>query len=153
VANRIWTKTLGTMLATAIASLSLAAAASGAKAPSKDQQIRAGKALYAATCAACHQHDGTGVPGEVPPLAGSDFLAKGSEHAIAVVLHGLKGELRVHGRRYDEAMPPQMYRLTNEEVADVLTFVYNSWGNPGGQIRASEVAAQRYDRSLAPKAN
>ena len=121
-------------------------------ASTKARSLQAGKILYSRTCAECHRPDGTGVPGEVPPLAGSDFLAKGSEHAIAVVLHGLKGELRVHGRRYDEVMPPQMYRLTNEEVADVLTFVYNSWGNPGGQVRASDVAAQRYDRTLAPKA-
>lgn len=108
----------------------------------------AGKALYAANCSTCHQADGTGVAGGVPPLAGSDFLAKGPEHAIAVVLHGLKGKLKVHGRTYGSAMPP-MFQLTNEELADVLTFVYNSWGNPGGQIQADDVAAQRYDRALA----
>jgi nitrite reductase (NO-forming) len=146
--------TLAVSLATALASLGLSAAtASAARAPTKVEQMQAGKAVYAATCAACHQPDGTGVKGEVPPLAGSDFLAKGHEHAIAVVLHGLKGTLKVHGRKYDSAMPPQMYRLTNEEVADVLTFVYNSWGNPGGQVHASDVAAQRYDRTLAPEAN
>jgi nitrite reductase (NO-forming) len=117
--------------------------------PTKAEQMAAGRTLYAANCSACHQPDGTGVPGEVPPLAGSDFLAKGPEHAIAVVLHGLKGTLRVHGKAYDATMP-QHFQLTNEEVADVLTFVYNSWGNPGGQVRASDVAAQRYDRAIAP---
>ena len=116
----------------------------------KDSHFLAGKALYEASCSACHQPDGTGVPGEVPPLAGSDFLAKGPEQAISVVLHGLKGKLRVHGRAYDSTMP-QMFQLTDGEVADVLTFVFNSWGNPGGQVQESEVAAQRYDRALAPR--
>jgi nitrite reductase (NO-forming) len=129
----------------------LGASAAGGT-PTKNAQMKAGKALYAANCAACHQADGAGVKGEVPPLAGSDFLAKGHEHAIAVVLHGLKGSLKVHGRNYDSAMP-QLFHLTNEEVADVLTYVYNSWGNPGGQVHASDVAAQRYDRALAPGAN
>ncbi len=127
-----------------------AQAPSRGETPTRDEQIEAGRILYAANCSQCHQADGTGVRDEVPPLAGSDFLAKGPERAIAVVLHGLKGELRVHGRSYDSAMP-QLFQLSNEEVADVLTFVYNSWGNPGGEVRASEVAAQRYDRALAPE--
>jgi nitrite reductase (NO-forming) len=117
--------------------------------PATDKQMKRGKKLYAAECAACHQPDGTGVAGEVPPLAGSDFLAKGSEHAIGVVLHGLKGTLKVHGRTYHSAMPTR-FHLSNEQIADVLTYVYNSWGNPGGRIKASDVAAQRYDRALAP---
>lgn len=123
-----------------------------AAAPGNQQQIRAGKALYGANCAGCHQPDGRGVPGEVPPLAGSDFLAQGKEHAIAVVLHGLKGTLKVHGRSYDEAMP-QLFQLDDQEIADVLTFVYNSWGNPGGQVLPAEVAAQRYDRAIAPESD
>ena len=144
----------GSMLATTVAVLGLLAAhaaCAGAGAPTKQAQIAAGKALYAANCASCHQADGSGQRGVVPPLAGSDFLAKGTGHAIAVVLHGLRGQLQVHGRNYDSAMPP-LFRLDNEEVADVLTYVYNSWGNPGGRVRAREVARQRYDRSIAPRA-
>ena len=136
-------------VATAAGLLLLASAGPGLGADA-DRQFNAGKALYAAHCAACHQPDGSGVAGEVPPLAGSDFLAKGKQHAIAVVLHGLKGQLEVHGRAYDEAMP-QQFHLRDEEIADVLTFVYNSWGNPGGRVDVSEVAAQRYDRALAPE--
>jgi nitrite reductase (NO-forming) len=132
--------------------LVLAATGSFAVATAPDRErMAAGKRLYAANCVSCHQPDGSGVPGEVPPLAGSDFLAKGPERAIAVVLHGLRGELEVHGRNYDGSMPP-LFHLDNEEVADVLTYVYNSWGNPGGQVRPGDVAAQRYDRSLAPDA-
>jgi nitrite reductase (NO-forming) len=131
----------------------LAVAAVGTKPqrllPASDKQMVRGNKIYAAECAACHQPDGTGVAGEVPPLAGSDFLATGPDHAIAVVINGLKGELKVHGRTYRSAMPTR-FHLSNEEIADVLTFVYNSWGNPGGRIKASDVAEHRYDRALAP---
>ena len=147
MATRSSAMVVGLLLAT---SLAAPARLSAHAAPTKQAQLAAGKSLYAANCSGCHQADGSGQRGVVPPLAGSDFLAKGPTHAIAVVLHGLRGNLKVHGRNYDSAMPP-LFRLDNEEVADVLTYVYNSWGNPGGRIRAGEVAKQRYDRSIAPR--
>ena len=148
MATRISATMVGLILAAAV--VAAPGPLSAHAAPTKQAQLAAGKALYAANCSGCHQPDGSGQRGVVPPLAGSDFLAKGHAHAIAVVLHGLRGELKVHGRNYDSAMPP-LFRLDNEEVADVLTYVYNSWGNPGGQVRARDVAKQRYDRSLAPR--
>ena len=142
---------LSSKLSAALVGVAVSTCCLGATTSTK-QHIAAGKALYLGNCAGCHQADGRGVPEEVPPLAGSDFLAKGKEHAIAVVLHGLKGSLKVHGRHYDAAMP-QLFQLDDQEIADVLTFVYNSWGNPGGQIVPADVADQRYDRAIAPKAD
>ena len=67
-----------------------------------------------------------------PPLAKSDYLAKGPKLAIGVVLHGLSGKVTVNGQDYNSVMPP-MNQLNDDEVANILTYVYNSWGNPGGQ--------------------
>jgi nitrite reductase (NO-forming) len=117
-----------------------AAAASGTL--TKEQQVSAGQSLFAGTCATCHQPDGKGLPGVFPPLAGSDYLAKDPKRAIGIVLHGLNGKVTVNGQEYNSVMPP-MTQLNDDEVANILTYVLNSWGNPGGQVHADEVAAQR----------
>jgi nitrite reductase (NO-forming) len=117
-----------------------AAAASGTL--TKEQQVSAGQSLFAGTCATCHQPDGKGLPNVFPPLAGSDYLAQDPKRAIGVVLHGLSGKVTVNGAAYDSVMPP-MSQLNDDEVANILTYVLNSWGNPGGQVNAADVAAQR----------
>ena len=86
-----------------------------------------GKQIYSQTCYACHQPEGTGIPNAFPPLAKSDYLNKDVNNAIGIVLHGKTGELTVNGVKYNSVMSPQT--LSDEEVANVLTFVYNSWGN------------------------
>jgi nitrite reductase (NO-forming) len=116
------------------------AAATGSLTP-KDQ-IAAGQALFAGTCSVCHQANGAGLPGVFPPLAKSDFLAQDTKRAVNVVLHGLSGKVKVNGKDYDSVMPP-MNQLNDDEVANILTYVLNSWGNPGGSISAEEVKKQR----------
>lgn len=91
------------------------------------EQIKAGKELFGRTCFACHQSEGQGVPNAFPPLAKSDYLNANTDRAISAVLHGLSGEIKVNGKKYNNVMTSQ--NLTDEEVADVLTYVYNSWGN------------------------
>jgi nitrite reductase (NO-forming) len=113
-----------------------------AVAPTREGQIAAGKQVFEGTCAACHQANGQGLPGVFPPLAKSDFLAADPKRAMSIVTHGLSGKIRVGGHEYDSVMPP-MSQLTDDEVANALTYVVNSWGNPGGRFDAGEVAKAR----------
>jgi nitrite reductase (NO-forming) len=106
------------------------------------QQIEAGGALYKGTCSVCHQESGTGLPSVFPPLAKSDFLTSNPQRAIEVVLNGLSGPVKVNGETYNSVMPP-MSQLNDDEVANILTFALNSWGNNGPAISAAEVAKVR----------
>lgn len=108
---------------------------------SKEEQITAGKKLYMQACFACHQTEGQGVPNAFPPLAGADYLNEDPERAIDVLLHGLSGEITVNGKTYNSIMPAQ--QLSNQEVANVLTYVYQSWGNNGTVIQPEMVQARR----------
>ena len=116
------------------------AAASGSL--TLDQQIKAGETLFNGTCSVCHQNNGMGVPNVFPPLAKSDFLAADSKRAIGIVLNGLSGPATVNGQNFNSVMPP-MSQLNDDEVANILTYVFNSWGNPGGRITAQNVAQVR----------
>ena len=91
------------------------------------EHVKAGKELYGRTCLACHQSEGQGIPNAFPPLAKSDFLNANPERAINAVLHGLSGEVKVNGKKFNNVMTSQ--NLTDDEVASVLTYVYDSWGN------------------------
>ena len=105
------------------------------------EQIAAGKKLYGSTCFACHQANGEGIPNAFPPLAKSDYLNADSKRAIDVVMHGLRGEITVNGKKINSVMPSQI--LSDEEIADVLTYVYSSWGNNNTVITPAMVKAQR----------
>lgn len=107
---------------------------------SADPLVR-GKALFGQSCAACHQPTGTGIPGAFPPLAGSDYLLADSERAVGVVLHGLVGPVTVNGVTYESAMPPMP--LEDADVAAVLTYVLQAWGNQGPAVSADTVARIR----------
>jgi len=119
------------------------AAASSAKGElSTEDQIRAGEALFAGTCSVCHQSNGAGLTGVFPPLAKSDYLNADHKRAINLVLRGLSGKVTVNGLEYDSVMPP-MTQLTDDEIANILTYVLNSWGNGGGRISTEDVKKQR----------
>ncbi|WP_083536735.1 cytochrome D1 domain-containing protein [Steroidobacter denitrificans] len=106
------------------------------------QQIKDGEEAFTNACSACHQPTGLGLPGAFPPLAKSDYLLKDPKRAISIVLRGLEGEIVVNNVKYNSVMPA-MTQLTDKEIADVLTYALNSWGNDGGSINATEVAAVR----------
>jgi mono/diheme cytochrome c family protein len=108
----------------------------------RKEETAGGEKLYAAHCAACHQANGQGLAGAFPPLTGSSYLAEGAGPAISIVLNGLSGPITVNGANYNAVMPGLSY-LNDEEVAKIITFVMNSWGNPGGEVSAAEVAAVR----------
>jgi len=96
-------------------------------AKSFEEQMKYGKQVYMQTCFACHQGEGQGIPNAFPPLAKSDYLNADVNRAISAVVNGLSGEITVNGNTYNSVMTRQM--ISSEEVANVLTYVYNSWGN------------------------
>lgn len=105
-------------------------------------QIEYGQQVYNQVCAACHQPDGAGVANVFPPLAESDWLEGGADRSIAAIIHGLSGKITVNGKEYNGVMPA-MSNLSDEDIANVMTYVYNSWGNPGGRVDVSQVANVR----------
>lgn len=107
----------------------------------RSEKLAAGRRLYAQNCAACHQPAGQGITGAFPPLADSDFLRADPERAIGIVLYGLSVPIDVNDVAYDGLMPA--VRLSDHEVARVLTFVLNSFGNDAGDISAAQVARVR----------
>jgi nitrite reductase (NO-forming) len=105
------------------------------------ERLAAGARTYAQICAACHQPSGAGVPGVFPPLAGADYLNADPERAIRAVLNGLSGSITVNGVEYRSAMPA--VQLTDDDIADVLSWVYSQWGNAGTVVAPAQVARAR----------
>lgn len=114
----------------------------------KEIQIERGKRVYMQTCFVCHQPEGQGITAQIPPLAKSDFLMADKDRSIRFVVHGASGEIVVNGQKYNGVMTPLNY-LPDEDIANVLTFVRNSFGNSGDAVTVNEV---RRIRSEAPPA-
>ncbi|GAB2997179.1 cytochrome D1 domain-containing protein [Arenimonas maotaiensis] len=110
--------------------------------PPKDV-MEAGQAAYLANCAACHQPDGKGLAGAFPPLAGSDFLTANTPATVlSSILKGISGKLKVNNVEYDGVMPA-MSHLSDDEIANIASYVYSSWGNPGKRIERDQVKEAR----------
>jgi len=109
----------------------------------RQERIDAGERLYGQNCLACHQADGEGISGAFPPLAASDWLnaEDGVERAIRAVIAGLAGPITVNGKTYNSVMPA--VRLSDADVAHVLSYVYNAWGNNGSMVDAEDVKRVR----------
>lgn len=108
-----------------------------------EERMSSGKRIYAAHCSACHLAEGQGLAGVFPPVAESSYLAEnGTDAAVSAILNGLSGAITVNGIEYNGAMPNLSY-LSDSEIADVVTFVMNSWKNPGGEVNSDQVAAAR----------
>jgi len=105
------------------------------------ERIEHGRRVYANVCAACHQPSGLGIEGAFPPLAGSDFLNADKARAMHIVATGLTGKIAVNGKTFDSQMPA--LNLSDEDVANALTFVYSQWGNAGHEVKPAEVAVAR----------
>lgn len=108
---------------------------------SKAERIELGRRLFTSICAACHQLTGLGRPNMFPPLAGSDFLNADKNRAIKIVIFGRQGEVVVNGQKFNNSMPS--FPLTDQSIANVLTFVYNSFGNSGLAVKPEEVTILR----------
>lgn len=103
-----------------------------------------GKKVYEEVCMACHQPDALGVPRMNPPLVKTKWILGDKKQLITIVLKGLKGgEIEIDGDRYDNPMPPQEDNLTDAQIADVLTFIRNSFSNKAAFVTPSEVKTVR----------
>jgi mono/diheme cytochrome c family protein len=117
----------------------LAAATIQAASPSKDELAK-GKALYegAGSCVACHQPNGKGLPGSIPAITKSNWVTRDADRLIAIALRGIEGPMLVEGRTYNSAMPPQLL-FDDGQLALILTYVSNSFGNKSDAITAAQV--------------
>ena len=119
-----------------------APAAAGAFVKASDDQMKRGAAVYARTCIACHQPTGMGLPPVFPPIANAPIVVGNPELPIKFILQGLMGPITVNGMTYNSMMPP-VPGVTDADVADVLTYVRQSFGNKGNPVSADQVKAVR----------
>lgn len=127
-------------LAPAVAPAAPASSASTAFVPADEATLKRGQAVYARTCIACHQPTGMGLPPVFPPLAGSEWVAKDASIAVRNIINGMQGPITVKGMTYNSMMPP-VAGLSDKDIADVVNYVNNSWGNAGPNVTEAEVAA------------
>ena len=110
-----------------------------------------GKKIFAANCQTCHQANGLGVAGQYPPLAGSEFTTGGSRRSAMIVLKGLQGPVTVKGQKFGSAvMQPWDKTLTDQKIADVLTYERSEWGNTASPVTAEQIAALRKELANHP---
>ena len=113
----------------------------GFRASAASAQVEGDRQLYEIHCGVCHGPDGQGVERAFPPLVGSRFLLDNPERTVDIILHGLLDPIRVD-EFYEGAMPPIDY-LSDEQVAAVMNYVLNAWGNDGGTVSVQEVEERR----------
>ena len=94
--------------------------------------MAAGQDVYAGICLACHMQNGEGITGVFPPLAKSDYMMKDIDRNIKNLIEGLSGEITVNGSKYNQVMPAS--GLDDQDIADVLNYVMNSWGNKSDEF-------------------
>lgn len=102
-----------------------------------DASIDRGSTIYSSNCASCHMINGTGIQGVYPPLANADSLMNDIPRLVTSVLKGVQGPTVVNGVAYYGAM--QSYSLTDKQVADLLNFMRNSWGNEGDAVSPADI--------------
>lgn len=111
------------------------------------KSIKRGNEIYTDFCVSCHLPNGEGVKTVYPPLANSDFLKKNRKASIRGLKYGLKGEITVNKKRYNSYMPP--LGLSNDEIADVMNYITNSWGNKNDKI-VTEKEVSQIKKSVTP---
>ena len=97
--------------------------------------------VYSLNCQSCHMENGEGVDGLYPPLAKTPYL-EDTKKIIEIILNGQFGEVMVNGKKYNTDMPAQAY-LSDEQIADVLTYIRSSWENNYPAVTPVEVKAER----------
>lgn len=113
-----------------------------------EEALERGAQLYAEQCALCHRPDGQGVKDLYPPLAGTDWVTGSKPRLINLVLRGMTDPIEVKGVTYEEPMPPFAH-LSDEEIAAILSFIRQSWGNEAGAVLEGEVLEER--RLISPE--
>jgi mono/diheme cytochrome c family protein len=113
-----------------------------ARAATNDAAV-AGQKIYGANCSACHGAKGVGLAGEFPPLAGNPMVTGSADNVIAAVKNGLTGATTVNGKSYNGAMPAWKGKLSNADIADVITYIRSAWGNEAGAVTEAQVEASK----------
>ena len=106
-----------------------------------------GQQLYVQYCSNCHQKDGTGLGLLYPPVSQSDFVDQRFSEVVCSMRKGLRGSMMVNGLEYNQPMPGIPY-LTDLEVAEITTYLYNTWGRNRGLVTVEEV--QRVSAACTP---
>jgi len=109
------------------------------------KRIKVGESVFVNNCQACHQANGAGVADAFPPLAKSDYLNADKVRAIKAVTGGLEGKLTVNSKTFNGVMPA--WDLPDEDIANVMTYIYNNWGNSGLEVRPADVQANRVKKN------
>jgi mono/diheme cytochrome c family protein len=104
--------------------------------------MAAGGAIFAENCAACHQVDGTGIPNMNPPLAKTTFVLGDKAKLIKIILNGFSDDVEINGQRYSNTMASHDF-LKDQEIADLLTYIRNSFGNKASAVTMEQVKAVR----------
>jgi mono/diheme cytochrome c family protein len=111
--------------------------------PTGGPDLMRGKAVYENICGLCHNNDGTGKPGQAPPFVGSEWALGRPDHMIRIPLAGLSGPVQVAGQQYNLSMPAMGATLSDDDLAAVLTYIRQSWGNKVSAITPEQVKAVR----------
>lgn len=101
--------------------------------------LQRGKAVFDNVCGLCHNPDGMGKPNQAPPLAGSEWVKGIPSRMIPIPLIGLSGPVSVKGHEWNLAMPAMGASLSDEDLAAVLSYIRQSWGNSASEISAEQV--------------
>ena len=110
--------------------------------PPTTNKVHPGKAVFTQYCLVCHQADGSGVPGMYPPLGPGSWVGRDPKELVAVLIKGLNGKVEVNGQVYNSFMPSQA-QLTDEEMADVLSYIRSGFGNSYAPVDADMVKKVR----------
>ncbi|MEO6807500.1 MAG: cytochrome c [Isosphaeraceae bacterium] len=111
--------------------------------PAPVDPVVLGRQLFTLNCLGCHQENGQGIPGQYPPLAGSEWIHESPARLSRIVLHGLQGPIQVKGQSFDNLMPGFGPLLDDQQAAAVLTFVRQEWGNQADPVPTAAVTAVR----------
>lgn len=117
-----------------------------------DQYYIQGEILYVQHCSNCHQKNGKGLGRVYPPLDSSDYMTTYFSDVICLMKNGKTGELVVNGKTYNQAMPA-IPTLTDLEVAEIATYIYNTWSHEKGIIEVKEVSVVLKNCNLVNKVN
>jgi ubiquinol-cytochrome c reductase cytochrome b subunit len=117
------------------------AAAGGAQVAVAGGAGAAGASVYSANCAGCHGAAGAGAPGAFPPLANNPYVTGDPKAVIHTLSYGLQGAIKVGSASYNGQMPAWKGNLNEQQIADVITYIRNSWGNKGSAVTAADVKA------------
>ncbi len=111
------------------------------------KQFAIGRQKYLAVCSGCHGNDGKGVSRLGPPLAGSDWVTGDEMRLSLIVLHGLEGAIEINGKKYDKPnilpVMPSHSTMDDGDIAAILTYIRNEWGNVGSVLTGRNVAMNR----------